>query len=178
MSEKRQRKPRQAIDLEQLRNDPKSFLHLRLDDPVLRKLETYRLYQAGYAAADIAEAFGYARPYLYELWGKFEQEGTEALVDKHWGTAPRQRTTVREAQVLRAKALHPERSDRDLAQEFGMDRSTVYLLLKEHDMQDLHRVLGDADQSTTTQSEGEGSISSEEDEKKGSNGSPARMLSR
>jgi DNA-binding IclR family transcriptional regulator len=78
---------------------------------------------------------------------------------------------VREAQVLRAKALHPERSDRELAQEFGMDRSTVYLLLKEHDMQDLHRVLDDADQATTTQSEDEG-------EKRGTNGSPASMLSR
>jgi len=178
MSEKRQRQPRQVIDLEQLRTDPKSFLHLRLDDPVLRKLETYRLYQAGYAAADIAEAFGYARPYLYELWGKFEREGTAALVDKHWGTAPRQRTTVREAQVLRTKALHPERSDSELAQEFSMDRSTVYLLLKEHDMQDLHRVLDDADQATTTRSEGEDPLSSEEDEKKGSNGSPASMLSR
>lgn len=178
MSEKRQRKPRQVIDLEQLRNDPNSFLHLRMDDPVLRKLETYRLYQAGYAATDIAETFGFARPYLYELWAKFEQEGSEAFVDKHWGTAPRQRTTVREAQVLRAKALHPERSDSELAQEFGMDRSTIYLLLKEHDMQDLHRVIGDADQSTTTQPEGEDGLSSEEDEKRGSNGSPASMLSR
>jgi hypothetical protein len=115
---------------------------------------------------------------LYELWAKFEQEGTEAFVDKRWGTAPRQRTTVREAQVLRAKALHPERSDSELAQEFGMDRSTVYVLLKEHDIQDLHHVLGDADQSTTTQSGGEEPISSEEDEKGGSNGSPASMLSR
>ena len=178
MSEKRQRKPRQVIDLEQLRNDPNSFLHLRMDDPVLRKLETYRLYQAGYAATDIAETFGFARPYLYELWAKFEQEGSEAFVDKHWGTAPRQRTTVREAQVLRAKALHPERRDSELAQEFGMDRSTVYLLLKEHDMQDLHRVLGDADPSTTSQSEGADCLSSEEDEKRGSSGSPARKLSR
>jgi transposase len=149
-----------------------------LDDPVLRKLETYRLYQAGYAAADIAEAFGYARPYLYELWAKFEQEGTEAFVDKRWGTAPRQRTAVREAQVLRAKALHPERNDSELAEEFGMDRSTVYLLLKEHDMQDLHRVLGDAEQSTTTESESEDPLSSEEDEKRGSSGSPASMPSR
>ena len=171
MSEKRQRKPRQVIDLEQLKNDRNSFLRLRFDDPVLRKLETYRLYQAGYAAADIAAAFGFARPYLHELWGKFEQQGTEVFVDKHWGTAPRQRTTAREAQVLRAKALHPERSDGELAQEFGMDRSTVYLLLKEHDMQDLHRVLDDADQATTTQSEDEG-------EKRGPNGSPASMLSR
>jgi len=178
MSEKRQRKPRQEIDLEQLRNDPNSFLHLRMDDPVLRKLETYRLYQTGYAAMDIAETFGFARPYLYELWAKFEQEGSEAFVDKHWGTAPRQRTTVREAQVLRAKALHPESSDSELAQEFGMDRSTVYLLLKEHDMQDLHRVIGDADQSTSPQPEGEDCLSSEEDKKKGSNGSPASMLSR
>jgi hypothetical protein len=85
---------------------------------------------------------------------------------------------VREAQVLRAKALRPDRSDGELAQEFGMDRSTVYLLLKEHDMQDLHRVLGDAELSTTIQSEGADGLSSEEDEKKGANGSPASMLSR
>jgi len=175
MSEKRQRKPRQGIDLEQLKNDPHSFLHLRFDDPVLHKLETYRLYQAGYAAADIATAFGFARPYLYELWGQFEQEGSAAFVDKRWGTAPRQRTTTREAQVLRAKALHPERSDGELAQEFGMDRSTVYLLLKEHDMQDLHRVLTDADPSTVTQPQSEDPPPSAEGEKGGSNGCPARM---
>ena len=83
---------------------------------------------------------------------------------------------AREAQVLRAKALHPERSDNELAQEFGMDRSTVYLLLKEHDMQDLHRVLGDTDQPTTTQSEGKDPASSEQDEKKGSNSSSVSML--
>jgi hypothetical protein len=59
-----------------------------------------------------------------------------------------------------------------------MDRSTVYLLLKEHDMQDLHRVLGDAELSTTIQSEGADDLSSEEDEKKGANDSPASMLSR
>ena len=64
MSHKRQRKPRQTIELEQLKSDPNSFLTLHSEDEVLRKLETYRLYQAGYAAEDIAEAFGYARPYL------------------------------------------------------------------------------------------------------------------
>ncbi len=143
MSHKRQRKPRQVIELEQLKNDPDSFLSLRFDDPVLRKLETYRLYRAGFAAADIAEAFGFARSYLHELWRKFETEGTEAFVDKRWGSAPRKRTTEREAAVLRAKALNPQRSDSDLAQEFGMDRSTVYRLLKEHHLQDLHRVLDD-----------------------------------
>jgi hypothetical protein len=167
-----------VIDLEQLKNDPNSFLRLRFDDPVLRKLETYRLYQGGYAAADIAAAFGFARPYLHELWSKFEQQGTEAFVDKHWGTASRQRTTVREAQVLRAKALHPERGDSELAQEFGMDRSTIYLLLKEHDMQDLHRVVADAEQSTAIQPESEGPTSSEDDEKGGVSGSPANTLSR
>jgi transposase len=178
VDEKRQRKPRQTIDLEQLKNNPNSFLWLRFDDPVLRKLETYRLYRVGYAAEDIAKAFGYARPYLYELWGKFEQEGSEAFVDKHWGTVPRQRTTVREAQVLRAKALHPERGDSELAQEFGMDRSTIYLLLKEHDMQDLHRVVADADQTTAIQPESEGPTSSEDDEKGGVSESPASTLSR
>ena len=177
MSKKRQRKPRQVIDLEQLKHDPNSFLRLRFDDPVLRKLETYRLYQAGYAAADIATAFGFARPYLHELWGKFEQQGTEAFVDKHWGTAPRQRTTAREAKVLRAKALHPECSDSKLAQQFGMDRSTVYLLLKEHDMQDLHHVIADTDESITIQPESEDSTPSEGGEKGGSSRSPASMLS-
>jgi transposase len=143
---KRQRKPRQTIDLEQLKNDPNSFLSLRPNDPILRKLETRRLYLAGYAVADIADAFGYARTYLYDLWARFEQEGTEALVDKRWGTEPRKRTTEGEAQVLRAKALHPERSDGDLGKEFDMDRSTVYRLLVEHGMQDLHRILVDTEQ--------------------------------
>jgi transposase len=144
MDHKRQRQPRQTIELEQLKNDPHSFLALRFDDPVLRKLETYRLYQAGYAAADIAAAFGFARSYLYDLWRRFETEGTAALVNKHWGAAPRQRTTEREAAVLRAKALQPARGDSDLGQAFGMDRTTVYDLLKEHGLQDLHRVLDGA----------------------------------
>lgn len=141
MSHKRQRKPRQTIELEQLKNDPNSLLTLHFEDEVLRKLETYRLYRAGYAAEDIAEAFGYARPYLYEMWRKFEREGTQALVKKNWGSAPRKRTTEQEAEILRAKARRPEQSDSDLAQEFGMDRSTIYRLLKEHGLQDLHRVL-------------------------------------
>jgi transposase len=141
MSEKRRRSQRQTIDFEQLKNDPASFLSWGIEDPTLRKLETYRLYQAGYAVADIAEAFGLSPGYLYEMWGKFKAEGTEALVDKRWGAAPRKRTTEREAEVLRAKALKPERGDSDLAAEFGMERSTVYRLLKEHGLQDLHRVL-------------------------------------
>jgi len=141
MSEKRRRSQRQRIDLEQLKNDPDSLLSWGIDDPVLRKLETYRLYQADYAVADIAEAFGLSHGYLYEMWGKFKAEGTEALVDKRWGAAPRKRTTEREAEVLRAKALNPARVDSDLAVEFGMERSTVYRLLKEHGLQDLHRVL-------------------------------------
>jgi transposase len=132
---------RRSIELEALKNEPASLLSLGLEDAVLRKLETYRLYQAGYAAEDIAQAFGYARPHLYKLWKKLETGGIEALVDKRWGAAPRTRTTEREAQVLRAKALEPERGDADLAAEFKMDRSTVYELLKEHNMQDLHRVL-------------------------------------
>jgi transposase len=141
MSEKRRRSQRQSIDLEQLKNNPDSFLSWGIEDPTLHKLETYRLYQAGYAVADIAEAFGLSHGYLYEMWGKFKAEGTEALVDKRWGAAPRKRTTVREADVLRAKAVNPEQGDSDLAAEFGMERSTVYRLLKEHGLQDLHRVL-------------------------------------
>jgi transposase len=141
MSAKRRRSKRQPIELEQLKNDPSSFLSWGIDDPVLRKLETYRLYQAGFAVADIAEAFGFARGYLYEMWAKFKDEGTEALVDKRWGSEPRKRTSEKEAAVLRAKALDPKRGDTDLAREFGLDRTTVYQLLKEHDLQDLHHVL-------------------------------------
>lgn len=132
---------RRTIDLEQLKSDPASLLSLGLDDPVLRKLETYRLYQAGYAAEDIAQTFGYTRPYLYELWAALKSGGVEALVDKRWGSVPRTRTPEREAHVLRAKALNPHRGDADLAAEFQMDRSTVYDLLKEHELQDLHHVL-------------------------------------
>jgi transposase len=142
MSKKRRRSQRQSIDLEQLKNDPDSFLSWGIEDPTLDKLETYRLYQADYAVADIAAAFGISPGYLYEMWGKFKAEGTVALVDKRWGAAPRKRTTEREAEVLRAKALDPERGDSDLAAEFGLERSTVYRLLKEHGLQDLHRVLG------------------------------------
>jgi transposase len=135
------RSRRRVIDLEQLKSDPASFLSLVPDDPTLRKLETYRLYRAGYAAEDIAQAFGFARSYLYELWAKLKAGGTEALVDKRWGSTPRTRTPEREAQVLRAKALNPQHSDAELGQEFKMDRSTVYELLNEHGLQDLHRVL-------------------------------------
>jgi len=91
--------------------------------------------------ADIGEAFGLSHGYLYEMWGKFKAEGTVALVDKRWGAGARKRTTEREADVLRAKALNPERGDSDLGAEFGLERSTVYRLLKEHKLQDLHRVL-------------------------------------
>jgi len=145
MSDKpvRRRSERGTIDLKQLQGDPVSLLALGLlDDPVLRKLETYRLYQAGYAVEDIAQAFGFTRPYLYELWDKLRAEGVIALSDQRkGGSVARTRTPEREAQVLRAKALNPQRSDADLADEFKMDRSTVYELLKEHGLQDLHRVL-------------------------------------
>ena len=135
------RSERQPLDVEQLKSDPTSLLAFGGDDPVLRKLETRRLYQAGYAAQDLAQAFGFSRPYLYEMWAKLASDGVAALDDKRWGSAPRTRTTAGEAQVLRAKALAPQRRDSDLAAEFKLDRSTVYRLLKEHGLQDLHRVL-------------------------------------
>lgn len=172
MSEKRRRSERQTIDLEQLKNAPDSFLSWGIDDATLRKLETYRLYRAGYAVADIAKAFGFSHGYLYELWGELKDEGVERLVDKRWGAAPRKRTTEGEAAVLRAKALHPERGDTELAKEFGMDRSTIYRLLEEHGLQDLHRVLGDTDSGATenpSPEEGDG-------EKGGSKSFPVNRL--
>ena len=160
MSEKGRRSKRQELSIEELKQDTNSLLSWGIEDEALRKLETYRLYKAGYAVADIGEAFGFARGYLYEMWGKFKEEGTEALVDKRWGTAPRKRTSEVEAEVLRAKALSPERGDSELGKEFGMERSTVYKLLKEHGLQDLHRVLeGDEptnQEETSAEPQGDG----------------------
>lgn len=135
------RSQRQSIELATLKQEQNSLLSWGFDDPVLQKLETYRLYRAGFAVADIAEAFDFSRGYLYELWDKFQKEGTNALIDKRCGTVPRKRTTEMEATILRTKAINPARSDSSLAKEFGLDRSTVYNLLKEHGLQDLHRVL-------------------------------------
>ena len=155
MSNKRRRGKRQTLDLEQLRKDPHSFLSWDIADPTLRKLETYRLYQAGYAVVDIAQAFGWSREYLYVMWKKFKSAGTVALVDKRWGAAPRQRTSQKEREVLRAKALQPQLGDTALAKQYAMDRSTVYKLLKEHGLQDLHRVIGDVTESAAENAAGE-----------------------
>ncbi len=166
MSEKRRRSQRQRIEVGQLKNEPDSLLSWGIEDPTLHKLETYRLYQAGYAVADIGEAFGLSPGYLYEMWGKLKAEGTVGLVDKRWGAAPRKRTTEREADVLRAKALEPERGDSDLAAEFGLERSTVYRLLKEHKLQDLHRVLVGEREPEAQKSPPE--VKADDGEKKGS----------
>jgi len=106
---------RQSIELEALKQNPNSLLSWGINDSTLYKLETYRLYQAGFAVTDIAEKFGFSRTYLYELWNKFQSEGIVALVDKRWGTAPRKRTTQKEAAILRAKAINPKRGDSDLS---------------------------------------------------------------
>ncbi len=143
METKRRRRQRQPITLEELKNDPNSLLSWGIEDPALCKLETYRLYQAGYAAADLAAAFEMSREYLYEVWAKFKSEGTTALVDKRWGAEPRKLTSEIERAILRAKALTPHLSDGQLGESFGLDRSSIYHLLKEHGLQDLHRVLAD-----------------------------------
>lgn len=175
MTQKRRRSQRQAIELEQLKNNPNSFLSWGIEDPTLSKLETFRLYQDGYAVADIAEAFGFAPNYLYEMWGKFKAEGTEALVDKRWGAVPRKRTSQREAAVLRAKALNPQRGDSELGREFEMERSTVYRLLKEHGLQDLHQVIAGQDEDAFAEKSTE--LQGAEGPKKGSKLSPAHKRS-
>ena len=142
MTQKQRRSQRQTIDLEQLNQDPNSFLALNPDDEVLQKLEMFRLYQAGYAPEDIVIAFGYAgRTYFYTLFHRFKEGGTAALLDQRGGSEPRKRTPELEAQVIRAKALQPQLGDTELGRRFGLDRSTVYEILKEHDIQDLHRVV-------------------------------------
>lgn len=142
MSQKMRRSQRQTLDLEQLKQDPNSFLTLNPDDEALRKLEMIRLYQAGYAPEDIMTAFGYSgRTYFYELFNRFQEGGTEGLIDRRGGSEPRKRTQELEAQVIRAKALDPQLGDTELGRRFSLDRSTVYELLEEHGIQDLHRVV-------------------------------------
>ena len=141
MNHTRRRSQRHSIELATLKQEQNSLLSWGIDDPVLQKLETYRLYQAGFAVADIADAFGFSRGYLYELWDKFQNSVSKALVDKRSGTVPRSLPTEMEATILRAKAINPTRCDSSLAKEFGLDLRQVYNLLKEHGLQDLHRVL-------------------------------------
>lgn len=141
MEEKRRRRKRQKLEMAELSKDPGSILSWGKEDATLVKLETYRLYEAGYAAADISEAFGISREHLHKMWRKFEEEGVAGLVDKRGGSEPRKRTAEKEREVLRAKALNPELRDSELGRRFEMDRSTVYRLLKEHGLQDLHQVL-------------------------------------
>jgi len=142
MTQKQRRSQRQIIDLEQLKQDPNSFLALNPDDEVLQKLEMFRLYQAGYAPEDIVTAFGYAgRTYFYTLFQRFKERGTAALLDQRGGSELRKRTPELEAQVIRAKALQPQVGDTELGRRFRLDRSTVYEILKEHGIQDLHRVV-------------------------------------
>ena len=131
MEEKRRRRQRQSFTVEALKNDPSSLLSWGIEDAALRKLETYRLYQAGYSATDIADAFTMSREYLYELWANFKSEGIPALIDKRRGAEPRKLTNETEREILRAKALNPQLSDSKLGERFGLDRSSIYHLLKE-----------------------------------------------
>ena len=165
MSEKRRRRKRQVIEMEELRKDPASLLSWGKGDPTLIKLETYRLYEAGYTAADISEAFGVSREHLHKMWKKLEEEGAAGLVDKRSGSEPRKRTVEKEREVLRAKALEPEVGDSDLGRRFGMDRSTVYRLLKEHGLQDLHQVLNGEEGSELEEGEAAGEAAGEEGKK-------------
>ena len=168
MSQKKRRSRRQAIDLEQLKQDPNSFLVLDPDDEALRKLEMFRLYKAGYAPEDIVTAFGYcSRSYFYGLFNRFQEGGTGSLINRRGGSDPRKRTPELEAQVIRAKALDPQLGDTELGRRFGLDRSTVYELLKEHGIQDLHRVITDQPPPPATDEHS--------GEKGGSKSSPAAM---
>ncbi|MCK4470550.1 MAG: helix-turn-helix domain-containing protein, partial [Anaerolineae bacterium] len=80
----------------------------------------------------------------------FQEGGTEALIDRRGGSEPRKRTSELDAQVIRAKALDPQLGDTELGRRFGLDRSTVYELLKEHGIQDLDRVITDQPSSPDT----------------------------
>ena len=64
MGQKHRQSQRRPLDLEHLRGDSDSFLAWGIDDPISRKLETYRLYRASFAVADISLALGFSRSYL------------------------------------------------------------------------------------------------------------------
>ena len=114
MTEKRRRRERQAIEMAELKKDPASLMSWGKEDATLVKLETYRLYEAGYAASDISEAFGISREHLYKMWKRFDQEGAAGLLDKRGGSEPKKRTVEKEREVLRAKALEPRVGDSEL----------------------------------------------------------------
>ena len=57
-----------------------SFLELGLTDPLLEKLETYRLYKSGVSPTKIAKDFGFSRPYLYQMWKKLENKGPSVKI--------------------------------------------------------------------------------------------------
>ena len=115
MNQIARRSQRQSIDLEALKQNPNSLLSWGIDDPILHFITTYRLYQAGFAVIDIANAFDFSRTYLYELWDKFQASVPIALVDKRGGTVPRSLPSEMEAAILRAKAIDPKRGDSDLS---------------------------------------------------------------
>ncbi len=77
--------------------------------------------------------------------------------------------------MLQAKAINPQRGDSSLGQEFGMDRSTVYLLLKEHGLQDLHQVIAGQNEEAIAEKPAE--PKGDGGEKRGSKLSPANKRS-
>ena len=117
----------------------------------------FRLYQAGMRRKISCAAFGYAVVCISTPSTSASRRAarrpcsTRAVVS----VAPRTRTPEREAQVIRAKALAPELGDTELGQRFGLDRATVYELLREHGIQDLHRVVTDQPAATATAEPGE-----------------------
>jgi transposase len=138
--ERRGGRKRAKIPLETLREEGSSFLSLG-EDPLMKRLEMVRLWRQGYSFGAIGEAFGYSPQGVWAVVQRFEEEGVEGLIEKRGGPYHSKVTPELEREILRYKALHPQVGDTELAAQFGLGRITIYNLLKEHGLQDLHRVI-------------------------------------
>lgn len=137
---KRGGRRRAKIPLKTLKEEGGSFLGLG-EEPLLRRLEMVRLFRQGYSLGSIGEAFGYSPQGVWAIVQRFKEEGVEGLIEKRGGPYHSKVTPDLEREILRHKALHPQQGDAELAARFGLNRITIYNLLKEHGLQDLHRVI-------------------------------------
>ena len=128
------------IPLQALKEDGNSFLCLG-EEPLLRRLEMVRLWQQGYSMGAIGEALGYSPQGVWAVVQRFKADGVDGLMEKRGGAYHSKVTPEMERDILRSKALNPELGDAELAARFGLNRITIYHLLKEHGLQDLHRVV-------------------------------------
>jgi transposase len=140
VGQRRGGRKRATIPVQTLKEDGNSFLCLG-EEPLLRRLEMVRLWQQGYSMGAIGEAVGYSPQGVWAVVQRFKADGVDGLMEKRGGAYHSKVTPEMERDILRCKALNPALGDAELAARFGLNRITIYNLLKEHGLQDLHRVV-------------------------------------